>query len=120
MHTGEPHPGPEGYVGHDVHLGARIGAAGHGGQVLLSDATRTAAGLADDALHDLGEHRLKDFERPIRIPWVERESAKTLDAVRVLLGPVVLERAWGAGGGSRPMMPSRSRSDPSAEADRRS
>ena len=46
MHTGEPHLGPEGYVGQDVHLGARIGAAGHGGQVLLSDATRAAAGLA--------------------------------------------------------------------------
>jgi predicted ATPase/class 3 adenylate cyclase len=67
MHTGEPHVGPEGYVGHDVHLGARIGAAGHGGQVLLSEATRAAAGLADDALHDLGEHRLKDFDRPIPI-----------------------------------------------------
>ena len=67
MHTGEPHLGPEGYVGHDVHLGARIGAAGHGGQVLLSDATRVAAGLAEDALHDLGEHRLKDIQRPVRI-----------------------------------------------------
>ncbi|MGI8616585.1 MAG: ATP-binding protein [Actinomycetota bacterium] len=67
VHTGTPHLGPEGYVGHDVHLGARIGAAGHGGQVLLSDATRVAAGLADDALHDLGEHRLKDIERPVRI-----------------------------------------------------
>ena len=67
VHTGSPHLGPEGYVGGDVHLGARIGAAGHGGQVLLSDATRAAAGLADDALHDLGEHRLKDFDRAIRI-----------------------------------------------------
>ncbi len=67
IHTGEPHLGPEGYVGHDVHLGARIGAAGHGGQVLLSDATRVAAGLAEDALHDLGEHRLKDIDRPIPI-----------------------------------------------------
>jgi len=67
MHTGTPHVGPEGYVGPDVHLGARIGAAGHGGQVLLSDATRAAAALNDEALHDLGEHRLKDFDRPIRI-----------------------------------------------------
>jgi predicted ATPase/class 3 adenylate cyclase len=67
IHTGSPHLGPEGYIGGDVHLGARIGAAGHGGQVLLSDATRAAAGLAEDALHDLGEHRLKDFDRPIRI-----------------------------------------------------
>ncbi len=40
IHTGEPHLGPEGYVGHDVHLGARIGAAGYGGQVLLSQGPR--------------------------------------------------------------------------------
>jgi predicted ATPase len=67
IHTGEPHVGPEGYVGQDVHLGARIGAAGHGGQVLVSEATHAAARLGGDALYDLGEHRLKDFERAIRI-----------------------------------------------------
>ena len=67
IHTGEPHLGPEGYVGQDVHLGARIGAAGHGGQVLISEATRGAAGLTVDELLDLGEHRLKDFERAIPI-----------------------------------------------------
>ena len=49
IHTGSPHLGPEGYVGEDVHLGARIGAAGHGGQVLLSDATRRSAGSRRDA-----------------------------------------------------------------------
>ena len=67
MHTGTPHLGPEGYVGHDVHLGARIGAAGHGGQVLVSQAVRAAAALAEEALLDLGEHRLKDFDRPVPI-----------------------------------------------------
>jgi predicted ATPase len=66
IHTGSPHLGPEGYVGEDVHLGARIGAAGHGGQVLISEATRRSADLEHDLL-DLGEHRLKDFEQPIRI-----------------------------------------------------
>ena len=66
IHTGRPHLGPESYVGEDVHLGARIGAAGHGGQVLLSDATRRSAHLEEGVI-DLGEHRLKDFERPIRI-----------------------------------------------------
>ena len=40
LHTGTPHLTEEGYVGEDVHLGARIAAAGHGGQVLLSAATR--------------------------------------------------------------------------------
>jgi predicted ATPase len=67
IHTGAPHLTDEGYIGEVVHLGARIGAAGHGGQVLLSEETRRSAGLDDDALLDLGEHRLKDFERPVRI-----------------------------------------------------
>ena len=67
LHTGEPHLTGEGYIGEVVHLGARIGAAGHGGQVLLSESTRAAASLDDDALLDLGEHRLKDFEQSVRI-----------------------------------------------------
>ena len=48
----------EGYVGIDVHRAARIAAAGHGGQVLLSQAT---AALVAARLSDLGEHRLKDL-----------------------------------------------------------
>jgi predicted ATPase len=64
VHTGEPHLTPEGYVGEDVHLGARIAAAGHGGQVLLSAATRTRL---DGGVTDLGEHRLKDFAEPVPI-----------------------------------------------------
>lgn len=67
IHTGWPHLGFEGYVGEDVHLGARIGAAGHGGQVLISEATRRSAELLAEAVLDLGEHRLKDFAEPIRI-----------------------------------------------------
>ena len=66
LHTGTPHLGPEGYVGHDVHLGARIAAAGHGGQVLMSRATRESATKAQEVL-DLGEHRLKDFAAPVAI-----------------------------------------------------
>ena len=60
LHTGTPLLGPEGYVGIDVHRGARVGALAHGGQILLSPA---AAGLLDgEPLLDLGSHRLKDFE----------------------------------------------------------
>ena len=66
LHTGTPHLGPEGYVGHDVHLGARIAAAGHGGQVLMSRATSRARGRRKSVL-DLGEHRLKDFVEPVAI-----------------------------------------------------
>jgi predicted ATPase len=62
LHTGEPRLTAEGYVGEDVHLGARIAAAGHGGQVLLSRQTRE---LVDGEVLDLGEHRLKDFAEPL-------------------------------------------------------
>src|SRR5207247_2729058 len=40
LHTGVPHLGDEGYVGHDVHKGARIASSAHGGQVVLSRETR--------------------------------------------------------------------------------
>jgi predicted ATPase/class 3 adenylate cyclase len=66
IHTGEPARIAEGYVGLDVHLAARIGAAGHGGQTLLSQATRND--LDDGApLFDLGEHRLKDFDEAVAL-----------------------------------------------------
>jgi predicted ATPase len=58
IHTGEPIATVEGYVGADVHRAARIAAAGHGGQVLVSAAT---AALVDLELRDLGNHRLKDL-----------------------------------------------------------
>jgi hypothetical protein len=63
LHTGEPIVTSEGYVGMDLHKGARI-AAGHGGQVLLSEAT---ARLVDAPLRDLGDHRLKDLTTPLRL-----------------------------------------------------
>src|SRR5262245_57035743 len=67
MHTGEPAISEEGYHGIGVHRAARIMAAGHGGQVLLSEAT--AAVLRDEevagaGVRDLGVHRLKDLDRP--------------------------------------------------------
>jgi class 3 adenylate cyclase len=67
LHTGEPSPVAEGYVGVEVHHAARIMSAGHGGQVLLSQATRELVEhtLPDGvSLRDLGEHRLKDLRRP--------------------------------------------------------
>ena len=66
IHTGKPTRLAGGYVGLDVHLAARIGAAGHGGQTLLSQATRND--LGDGApLFDLGEHRLKDFDEAVAL-----------------------------------------------------
>jgi predicted ATPase len=65
LHTGTPLLTDEGYVGDDVHLAARVAAAGHGGQVLLSKASRD---LVDGlSITDLGEHRLKDIEGAVPI-----------------------------------------------------
>jgi predicted ATPase/class 3 adenylate cyclase len=66
IHTGEPLVVPPKYVGLDVHRAARIMAAGHGGQVLLSRVTRelVAEGVQ---VKDLGEHRLKDLTAPQRL-----------------------------------------------------
>ncbi|MFL6010588.1 MAG: adenylate/guanylate cyclase domain-containing protein [Gaiellaceae bacterium] len=61
LHTGEPVATPPKYVGLDVHKAARVMAAGHGGQVLLSEATRR---LVDAEVLPLGEHRLKDLLQP--------------------------------------------------------
>ena len=70
LHSGEPTRHEDNYVGLDVHRAARIAAAAHGGQVVLSDATRHLVEsrlAADVLLRDLGWHRLKDIEAPERI-----------------------------------------------------
>jgi predicted ATPase len=78
IHTGNPHVDDGGYVGADVHLGARIAAAGHGGQVLLSKAARE---LLDDEVTDLGEHRLKDFAAPV---WIYQLGAERFPPLRTI------------------------------------
>jgi predicted ATPase/class 3 adenylate cyclase len=69
MHTGlgDLESGGADYIGVDVNRAARIAAAGHGGQVLLSDAARALVEptLTDGVmLRDLGQHRLKDIDYP--------------------------------------------------------
>ncbi|HEU5205280.1 MAG TPA: adenylate/guanylate cyclase domain-containing protein, partial [Candidatus Limnocylindrales bacterium] len=67
IHTGEVESRGGDFFGPAVNRTARIMSAGHGGQVLLSEAT---AGIVESALpdqtslRDLGEHRLKDLGRP--------------------------------------------------------
>ena len=85
VHTGPAEVADDRYVGLAVHRAARLCAAGHGGQVLVSNATVALleddeAELPDIKLRDLGEHRLKDFERAVRVyqvvaPGVAREPA---------------------------------------------
>jgi peptide/nickel transport system substrate-binding protein len=70
IHTGEPTVGQDRYVGLGVHRAARICSAAHGGQVLLSNTTRDLVEddlPSDVGLRDLGEHTLKDIDRPERL-----------------------------------------------------
>src|SRR5829696_9032531 len=84
IHTGEPVVTEEGYAGLDVHKGARIAAAGHGGQVLVSE--QTARLVVPEALRELGTHRLKDLTAPERIYQLGRgrfAPLKTLNATNL-------------------------------------
>jgi class 3 adenylate cyclase/streptogramin lyase len=70
LHTGEAALRDDRYLGMAVHLAARIGSAANGGQVLLSEVTRVLVEdelPADVELLDLGEQRLKDIDRPVRV-----------------------------------------------------
>ncbi len=65
LHTGEPTVGDEGYLGLDVVRAARISAAGHGGQILLSETTRALVGNdlpSGVSVLDLGKQNLKDIQ----------------------------------------------------------
>src|ERR1700733_12386068 len=64
VHTGSPRLRGAEYWGIDVHYAARLCAAAHGGQVLLSEPT---VSLVDVPVEDLGEHALKDFPSARRI-----------------------------------------------------
>jgi len=66
VHTGEAALTSIGYVGLEVHRAARIGAAAHGGQVVVSSSTRALVGDGF-MLVDLGEHRFKDLSAPERV-----------------------------------------------------
>jgi predicted ATPase/class 3 adenylate cyclase len=92
LHTGEPENAAEGYVGLDVHRAARICAAGHGGQILISQTTRDL--IADEpssaiSVVDLGIHRLRSLDAPMRLyqvsgPGMARDfpAPRTADAPR--------------------------------------
>jgi class 3 adenylate cyclase len=67
LHTGEPALQDDGYLGLDVHRAARIAAAAHGGQVLVSSTTRDLAAGDPSEFRDLGEYELKDLPAPERL-----------------------------------------------------
>jgi DNA-binding SARP family transcriptional activator len=93
IHTGQAAVSENRYLGLSVHRAARIGTAGHGGQILVSQATQTLLEdeeepLSDVVLEDRGTHRLKDLDRPVRlyqavVPGVRRDfpPLRTVEAV---------------------------------------
>ena len=70
LHIGEAQQRGGDYYGTAVNRAARLMSAANGGQVLLSAAV---AGMVTDqlpdgvSLRDLGEHRLKDLQRPEQV-----------------------------------------------------
>jgi DNA-binding NarL/FixJ family response regulator/class 3 adenylate cyclase len=89
IHTGEASITADEYHGLAVHRAARICAAGIGGQILVSQATHSLLEDEDLAFLDLGEQRLKDFERPVRVYHLvspaDDGSVSTGGCIRVLI-----------------------------------
>ena len=122
LHTGEPQVGDEGYLGIDVVRAARIAAAGHGGQILVSETTRALLGnqLPEGvAVHDLGEQNLKDIQhehifeltvdgqsssyKPLNVPKADKRSDDFAERFEQRIQNMVerrLERVFAADGES--------------------
>jgi predicted ATPase len=83
LHTGDAAPGDGDYHGPAVNRAARVAGAGHGGQVLLSDAT--AALVGEGATVDLGVHHLKGLS-PMRLHQV------LADGLPAAFPPLTVER----------------------------
>ena len=80
LHTGEAIISDDDYVGLDVHRAARVMAAGHGGQILISTATEAVVRdtLPDGVtITDLGEHQLRDLPAPERLFGVLADGLRT-------------------------------------------
>ena len=75
IHSGEARRAGEGYVGLDVHRAARIADAAHGGQILLSESTRSL--VPQTLVRALGRHRLKDLPEPQALYQLVVEGAPT-------------------------------------------
>jgi DNA-binding NarL/FixJ family response regulator len=79
IHTGTPLRVDGSYVGLDVHRAARICAAAHGGQVLLSETSRAAL-ASPESLRDLGSHQLRGLDSPERLYQLDEGSFPALRA----------------------------------------
>src|SRR4051794_38784124 len=85
LHAGHVERAAPGEVGLEIHRAARVAAATHGGQVLLTDAIVTLARGAVET-DDLGEHRLKNFPLPERLHCavIDGEGAASFPPPRTL------------------------------------
>jgi DNA-binding NarL/FixJ family response regulator/class 3 adenylate cyclase len=97
IHKGVPAIEDDDYVGIDVHRAARICAAGHGGQILLSEAALEP--LEDVEVKDLGEHELRGLDAPERIFQLVHEG-EVVDFPPLRLGVSVDAQAEPVGGSS--------------------
>jgi DNA-binding NarL/FixJ family response regulator/class 3 adenylate cyclase len=98
IHTGTASIEDDDYVGIDVHMVARLCAAGHGGQILLSQATVET--LGDVGLKDLGWHELRGLDSPERIFQLVLEDG-VADFPPLRLGLSVDAQAEPVGGSSQ-------------------
>jgi YVTN family beta-propeller protein len=99
VHTGQAVASEGRYTGLAVHRAARIAAAAHGGQILVSQATQTLLEDEEEDLHvsfrDLGEQRLKDLDRPVRIYQVAADGLPAaFPAIRSGVEADAAPRAW--------------------------
>lgn len=102
LHTGSVEERDGRYIGLDVHKAARVGAAAHGGQTLVSETTAllVVTGSGDNDLRDLGEHRLKDIPGTVHLFQLGAGSfppPRALDG-RVLRLPSLWSDLVGRGG----------------------
>jgi predicted ATPase/class 3 adenylate cyclase len=83
LHTGTPLLADEGYVGDDVHFAARVGATGHGGQVVMSASTAelVSSDISGSLLTKLGEHRLKDIDEAVALFQLGQEAFPPLKTI---------------------------------------
>jgi hypothetical protein len=85
LHTGEAELRERDYFGTAVNRAARLVAVGHGGQIICSSATAEVAD-SEIGLVDLGEHRLRDLDRPMHVFQIGDGSFPPLRSLSAFLG----------------------------------
>jgi predicted ATPase/class 3 adenylate cyclase len=90
LHTGEAESRDGDYFGTAVNRAARLVAVGQGGQIICSSATAELA-ESDVRLVDLGEHRLRDLDRPMHVFQVGDGSFRALRSLSAFPGNLPIQ-----------------------------